>query len=220
MAIDAYMTFQQYTGAFLDCESTVDFSKNSTDDLGKDLQAGKVFEIDEWSQFSIEQTLNIGSQSGGTGAGRVDFKEFSFTRKIDKASPIFFNLACSGTPFQNVALALRKSGGGDTSGFVFLRFDFKLAAVKTISYSHDETSPKEEVSIEYGGFAMRYALQKSDGSLKTQNPAMWDRTKISGQVIPPSRSTTKADKQPLLFAITSGVERWTRAMFCGRAMFP
>ncbi len=28
MAIDAYMTFQRYTGGLSDCESTVDFSKN------------------------------------------------------------------------------------------------------------------------------------------------------------------------------------------------
>ncbi len=176
MAVDAYMTFTPYSGAALSCESTVDFSKNK-EDLAQGLTAGNVFEIDEWSQFSIEQTLNIGSQSGGTGAGKVDFKEFSFTRKIDKASPIFFNMACSGTPFKNVALAIRKSGGGDTSGFIFLRFDFKLAAVKTISYSHDETSPKEEVAIEYGGFLLRYCVQNSDGTLSLQNPAAWDRTK-------------------------------------------
>ena len=176
MAIDAYMTFTDYKGNDLDCESTVDFSKN-TEVLAKGMTAGKVFEIDEWSQLSIEQTLSIGSQSGGTGSGRVDFKEFSITRKIDKASPTFFRMACSGTPFKNVSLALRKSGGGDTSGMIFLRFDFKLAAVKTIAYSHDETSPKEEVSFEYGGLLVRYCVQKSDGTMAGALPAGWDRTK-------------------------------------------
>jgi hypothetical protein len=37
-----------------------------------------------------EQSLNIGSQSSGAGAGKVTFNPFSITRKIDKASPIFF----------------------------------------------------------------------------------------------------------------------------------
>ena len=176
MAVDGYMTFTTYDGKALPCESTVDFSKNK-EALATGMTAGTVFEIDEWSQLSIEQTLNIGSQSGGTGSGRVDFKEFSITRKIDKASPVFFQAACSGTPFKNVSLALRKSGGGDTAGFFFLRFDFKLAAVKTISYSHDETSPKEEVSFEYGGLLLRYSQQNSDGSVAAPIPAGWDRTK-------------------------------------------
>jgi type VI secretion system secreted protein Hcp len=176
MAIDAYMTFTPYIGPPLTCESTVDFT-GTTGELASGMTAGQVFEVDEWSQLSIEQTLSIGSQSGGTGSGRVDFKEFSITRKIDKASPIFFNMACSGTPFKNVALALRKSSGGDTAGQFFLRFDFKLAAVKTIAYSHDETSPKEEVTFEYGGLLFRYAMQQSTGVMASPIPAGWDRTK-------------------------------------------
>lgn len=176
MAIDAYMTFTPYVGEALTCESTVAFTA-SNDLLATGMTAGQVFEIDEWSQLSIEQTLNIGSQSSGTGSGRVDFKEFSITRKIDKASPTFFRMACSGTPFKNVALALRRSSGGSTSGLFFLRFDFKLVAVKTISYSHDETSPKEEVTFEYGGFLLRYCPQNSDGTQGAIQQDGWDRTK-------------------------------------------
>jgi type VI secretion system Hcp family effector len=175
MAIDAYMTFTPYNGEPLQCESTVNFGAAATG-LGKGLTPGQVFEISEWSQLSIEQQLNIGSQSSGTGAGRVDFKEFSITRYIDKASPIFFAMACSGTPFKNVALALRKSSGGMTSGLFFLRFDFKLAAVKTISYSHDETSPKEEVTFEYGGMLLQYCMQGSGGNMGPAIAAGWDRT--------------------------------------------
>lgn len=177
MAVDAYMTFEPYTGPALDAESNVSFANNSSDTLGQGLVAGKVFEIDEWSQLSIEQTLSIGSQSTGTGSGRVDFKEFSITRKIDKASTKFFDMACSGTPFKMVTLCLRKSGGGDTTGFVFLRFDFKLVAVKTISWSHDETSPKEEVTFEYGGLLVRYTPQTSAGAMGTVQTAGWNRTK-------------------------------------------
>jgi type VI protein secretion system component Hcp len=40
--------------------------------------------------FDIEQTLNIGSQSTGAGAGKVTFNPFSITRKVDRASPVFF----------------------------------------------------------------------------------------------------------------------------------
>jgi hypothetical protein len=48
-----------------------------------------LFEVSDYS-FDIEQVLNIGSQSQGAGAGRTSFSAFSITRKVDKASPIFF----------------------------------------------------------------------------------------------------------------------------------
>jgi type VI secretion system secreted protein Hcp len=49
-----------------------------------------IFEISDFS-FDIEQTLNIGSQSTGAGAGgKATFNPFSITRKVDRSSPIFF----------------------------------------------------------------------------------------------------------------------------------
>ena len=48
-----------------------------------------LFEIEDYS-FDIEQTLSIGSQSSGAGAGRVTFNPFSITRKIDVATPKLF----------------------------------------------------------------------------------------------------------------------------------
>ncbi len=186
MAVDAYMTFKPYGKPLLDAESQVDFSKNKEELSTKpsSLTAGKVFEVEEYN-FDIEQTLNIGSQSSGAGAGKVTFNPFSITRSIDIASPILYQMACSGTAFETVTLALRKSmgagaaaiGGEDTSGGIFLRFDFKLVAVKTISWAHDETSPKETVSFEYGGLQMRYMRQKAEGSFDTVIAGGWNRVK-------------------------------------------
>ena len=44
---------------------------------------GSLFEIEDFS-FDTEQTLNIGSQSTGAGAGKITFNPFSITRKIDR----------------------------------------------------------------------------------------------------------------------------------------
>src|SRR5580704_11619308 len=157
MAIDAYMFFQKYSGQaagdYMMSESQVelqsgrdnaDMIKPFRDAYNKkdhDNRCG-LFEIEDYS-FDIEQVLNIGSQSSGAGAGKITFNPFSITRKIDRSSPILFDMACSGTAFKQVSLALRKSAGGMQSGVIFLRFDFKLAAVKTISWSHDDEAPKE-----------------------------------------------------------------------------
>ncbi len=193
MAIDAYICFQQYGGGWLTAESQVSFA-NNTETLmtqpfaiptsatsGTVPNAGPaIFEIEDYS-FDIEQTLNIGSSSSGAGAGKVSFNPFSITRKVDKCSPTFFEMACSGTAFQLVTLAMRKSSGagaagaGNTSGQVYLRFDFKLVAVKTISWSHDDESPKETVTFEYGGLQVRYAQQEASGKLKTPVAGGWNR---------------------------------------------
>jgi type VI secretion system secreted protein Hcp len=183
MAIDSYMCFQQYGGTFLAAESQVDLSKNSEPLMTTPttIASGNVFEVEDYS-FDIEQTLNIGSQSSGSGAGKITFNPFSITRKIDKASPIFLEMACSGTAFQSVTLALRKSvgasaGAADVSGQVFLRFDFKLVAVKTISWAHDDESPKETVTFEYGGLQVRYCQQKPSGELMAALIGGWNRVK-------------------------------------------
>jgi type VI secretion system Hcp family effector len=179
------MFFIPYNQAILTAESQVDFSQNN-EPLASDLKgyasSHNLFEVEDWN-FDVEQTLNIGSQSSGAGAGKITFNAFSITRKIDLASPTFFQMACSGQAFQQVGLAFRKSAGGSaTSGQVYLRFDFKLVAVKTIGWSHDDESPKETVTFEYGGLQVRYAQQAASGQLNAAIIGGWNRVKnISDQ---------------------------------------
>ncbi len=184
MAIDAYMYFQGYDNKYLKSESQVDPSQNNPTDVNwknlyfADAYGEKgLFEVEDFS-FDVEQTLNIGSQSSGSGAGKITFNPFSITRKIDRASPTFFQMACSGTPFKQVALGARKAGGGKASGSIYLVFMFKLVAVKTISWSYDDESPKETVTFEYGGLIVKYNLQKPDGSLdSTDYIGGWNKVK-------------------------------------------
>jgi type VI protein secretion system component Hcp len=43
----------------------------------------------ELSEADLEMVTG-GSQSSGSGAGKITFNPFSITRKIDRASPTFF----------------------------------------------------------------------------------------------------------------------------------
>lgn len=106
------------------------------------------------TSFDIEQTLNIGSQSTGAGAGKVTFNPLSITKRVDGFSPEMFQRACSGTPFQEVVLTF--PDGPD------LTARFKLVAVKTISLAFAdpdklnrfELNLLEEVTFEYGGLQL------------------------------------------------------------------
>jgi type VI secretion system secreted protein Hcp len=177
MSVDAFLQLVPYNSAPLTSESqaSVDFTDpipNRPSVKGP----GAVLEIDDYS-FDIEQTLNIGAQSTGAGAGKVTFNPFSVTKKVDKLSPTLYRMACSGQPFQSANLLLRKSSGGSTSGQIFLVFGFDLVAVKTISWSHDDESPKETVTFEYGALSIAYATQKPDGSIGGFDVKGWDRVK-------------------------------------------
>jgi type VI secretion system secreted protein Hcp len=169
MAFDTYMQFQKPDGTWMPGESQMQLGSDSP--LGSDIKTGNIFEIDDFS-FDIEQVLNIGSQSSGAGAGKVTFNPFQVTRKTDRASPTFYTMCCAGQHFKIVSLYLRRAGGGTaspgnmTSGTTFLRFDFALVAVKTISWSGSDGDEacKEEVTFEYGALQVRYVQQKEDGS--------------------------------------------------------
>lgn len=191
MAVDAYMAFQTYDNTWLAFESQTTLGK-TTEPLmtdpnpfptgtgpvapGSAITGLQYLELEDYS-FDIEQTLNIGSQSRGAGAGKITFNPFSITRKIDVQSPAFFKMVCSGTAFQQVILMMRKSAGGDTAGQAFCRFDFKLVAVKTISWSHDDEAPKETITFEYGGLQVRYSMQEASGKMTPAIAGGWNRVK-------------------------------------------
>jgi type VI secretion system secreted protein Hcp len=192
MAVDAYLYFMPYTGGkAIQFESQLTLQSDSlSDPLGQNLTTysaksgpanlSTLCEVTDYS-FDIEQVLNIGSQSRGAGAGKVTFNPFSITRKIDAASPIMFANCCAGQPFQFVSLFLRKSAGGGTAsgtanaGVTFVRFDFKLVAIKTIAWAHDDESPTETITFEYGALQVNYAVQKENGQMLPQPAMGWNR---------------------------------------------
>ncbi len=121
--------------------------------------------------FDIEQTLNIGSQSSGAGAGKVTFNPFSITRKVDASSPSLFQMACSGRPFKSVAVRVGKA-----------TYTFKLVAVKAINYSASSDAPNETietVQFLYGGvnISTGAAAGETLGWNRVMNAAWNDVTK-------------------------------------------
>ena len=173
MAFDTYMQFMDPDGTYVSGESQVQISSDSP--LGTDIAAGQVFEIDDFS-FDIEQVVTIGSSTSGGGGGKVTLNPFQITKKTDRASPVFLTVCCSGQHFKQVTLYIRKAGGGSggvagsqgqasTSGTTFLRFDFALVLIKTISWSGSDgdDNPKEEVQFCYGAIKAQYVQQDATG---------------------------------------------------------
>jgi type VI secretion system secreted protein Hcp len=128
--------------------------------------------------------LNIGSKSGGAGAGKVQFKEFSVEKTTDNGSAGLFRTCCSGGHYNDVELVLRRSGGDKLkSGTPFLVYKFKLVAVKDITWSGSDGDdvPNENVVFEFGAIQIEYTQQKTDGSKGATDTQKWSRVKNANE---------------------------------------
>ncbi|WP_375501858.1 type VI secretion system tube protein Hcp [uncultured Jatrophihabitans sp.] len=180
MAVNPYLVFYPYSGNALVSETTTAFKTPAQVDpfpaSGTPLTATSFFPVQQWSE-DILQTLNIGSQSSGAGAGKVTFNPFSITRNIDAISPQLFAQACSGTAFKFVDLLLLKASGSTLAQTPFLAYRFGLVAIETVKWSEVTGVLSEVVTFEYGQLTIGYAQQNPDGTYKPMTFKGWDRVK-------------------------------------------
>src|SRR5438105_10233323 len=93
------------------------------------------FEIKDFS-FGVENPTTIGSATGGAGAGKVKFNEFTIHKNVDSASPAFFRNCCAGAHYDKVTVAMRKAGGDPkNAGAPFLVYTFQTAFTTKINPS-------------------------------------------------------------------------------------
>jgi type VI secretion system secreted protein Hcp len=170
MATNTYMTLTDRNGALVVGEGSV---AHLTDVYDKPVPPASALALPDYS-FDVAQLTGTGSAPGtGAGAGKITLDPLSITRPVDVVSPQLFTACAVGTPFQQLNLMLVRSGTGSALA-AFLQFTFKVVMVQTISWSHDDESPREAVTFAYGGLQIRYRQQTSSGSLGKPVVAGWD----------------------------------------------
>lgn len=144
--------------------------------LDKFFSAKKAFEIKDFS-FGVENPTTVGSATGGAGAGKIKFNEFTIKRTTDKSSPLFFKNCCIGTHYGEVNIAIRKSGGDkDATGKPFVEFKFGTVFTTKIDWSGPgDEGPEESVTFVFGQFGVRYTVQKASGDVGDQKWEGWDQ---------------------------------------------
>ncbi len=126
------------------------------------------FDIYDFSS-TFQQTLNIGSQSGGAGAGKVTFQPFTMTKLPDASSPQLFTWLASGTALQSAKIQLYGKDGS-----VAETFDCSLVALSSLTTTNTGAATDslfEQLSIEVG------AVTESVGS----STGGWNRVTNSSQ---------------------------------------
>jgi type VI protein secretion system component Hcp len=104
----------------------------------------------------------------------VDMEPFSFSRLIDRASPLLFENCANSISFASATLVKRKVTGQSLALQAFLRLDFKDVLMVGISWD-DGDIIKEKCKFICRGVTVQYRRQASDGSLAAAASAEWEQ---------------------------------------------
>lgn len=106
-------------------------------------------------EVGAENNINIGSISGGGGAGKATFKALSITKLADETSSVLLEKLLTGSHFDDVTI---------TAGNVVI--DLKLVLVQALTFSASRCSPQsgtscnpqeEEIILQFG--ALKYTVE-------------------------------------------------------------
>jgi type VI protein secretion system component Hcp len=151
-----------------DDESTAD---NQTDTKKTDKKSGKgKAKFQRWMSMPIGAKASIDSDGGYP----VDLEPFSFTRHMDKASPLFFNAISSKLSFKSATVVKRKDVGAETGPQAFLRIDFTDVLFISIGWDNGEIV-KEKCKFICRQVLVKYRPQAHSGLLGPVVSGAWSR---------------------------------------------
>ena len=131
------------------------------------------FELYSFSLGASNPT-NMGSASGGAGAGKISISSFNIMKKTDSASPNLFTNCAKGQHFTSAHVVLRKAGG---EALEYLKYDFEEVFVESIQWSGSaggDDTPSESVSFAFGKITTSYTPQAEKGTQGKMITAVWD----------------------------------------------
>jgi type VI secretion system secreted protein Hcp len=120
-----------------------------------------------------------GSATGGAGAGKATFNDFSFSTPTSRVTPLLFQACAQGTRFNQAIVSLRKAGAGPNKGAGGLEFlKITMAQVLVSQFgsggSTGDAAPHDEVHLSYGKIQFQYVQQKPDGTAGPPTNGGWD----------------------------------------------
>lgn len=141
---------------------------------GESADAKHKDEIDvlSWSWGAMQTgTMSYG---GGGGAGKVNFQDFSFTMRMNKATPKLI-LSCSNGEHIKKAVFVARKAGKEQQEYMKMVFSDLMVANYSTGGGGDE--PIENISLNFSKVEYEYKPQKADGTLGDAIATGWDLKK-------------------------------------------
>lgn len=96
--------------------------------------------------WGASNPTTIGSASGGAGAGKIKFNEFSIVKNMDTASPLIFQKICEGSRLPNGFFTLTDR----STGLAFYKIHFEEVFISSVQPA---SSPGGNSALESVSFA-------------------------------------------------------------------
>jgi type VI secretion system secreted protein Hcp len=120
------------------------------------------------------QTGTAGHGSGG-GAGKVVPQDLSFTKRMDKSSPVLFISCATGAHFKEAILTARKAGAGAQQEYLKITMEEVLVSGYQVGGADGpDNIPNEQVTLNFAKLEISYKLQNPDGTLGAEVKQKYD----------------------------------------------
>jgi len=124
-----------------------------------------------WSWgMSNSGTSHVG---GGSGAGKVNVQDLSFTKYMDKSSPDLMLACCNGKHFAEAKLTVRKAGEKPLEYLIITMTDLLISSVST-GGSGGEDRLTENVVLNFAKVKVEYTEQTAKGGEGDKPKMTWN----------------------------------------------
>lgn len=137
-----------------------DLKGDAIDAAKKNPHAGEIKVISFHWGMSQQGSSHLGA---GSGTGRADVQDLSFTHYIDSASPNLMKFCCSGKHFKEAMLTVRKAGGDAVEYLKISLKDVSVSGVTTGAPGPGDLLT-ETISLHFAKFSVEYTPQEGAGS--------------------------------------------------------
>jgi type VI secretion system secreted protein Hcp len=111
---------------------------------------------------------------GGGGSGKVNVNNLSFTKWIDKSTPLLMLHCSNGEHIDEAVLTVRKAGGKEPLEYLILTMKKIMVVGVSTGGSGGEDRLTENVELNFAEVECSYTPQQDDGTADTAIDYAWD----------------------------------------------
>jgi len=128
-------------------------------------------------QFGVGRAITSSGGGQDRETSNPSFSEVSITKSMDKASVELMMQAAGGKSLGKCEIHFLQTGGTDTKGQVYLKYELGEAIISSYSTSSGGERPNESIAISYTTCSTEYSVFKDGKSVETIAMQGWDLEK-------------------------------------------
>lgn len=118
----------------------------------------------------IRNSMTVGSATGGAGAGKIKFNEFTIKKRTDKATPKLLEAAVKGKVFHEVVIHMFKAGGGQQQYLVIKLENCLVSSYRTGGAGG--AGPEESFNLSFASATLQDPIVSTPRTTTKVTPAV------------------------------------------------